>query len=65
MVHPRKISLAESLGSSRFFISKIFCIFHLDHLKGFGFGTVIDGAQGGSDTAKMFRRGISIGVNSS
>ena len=31
MVHPRKISLAEIWGSIRFFISKIFFVFHFDH----------------------------------
>ena len=64
MVHPRKISLAELWGSIRFFISKIFFIFHFDHFQDFGFGTIIDGAKGGSVRAKMFRWGILVGVNS-
>ena len=54
MVHPRKISLAEIWGSIRFFISKIFFVFHFDHFQDFGFGTIIDGAKGGSVTAKIF-----------
>ena len=54
MVHPRKILLAELWGSIRFFISKIFFIFHFDHFQDFGFGTIIDGAKGGSVTAKIF-----------
>ena len=31
MVHLRKISLAELWGSIKFFISKIFFVFHFDH----------------------------------
>ena len=54
MVHPRKILLAESWGSSRFFISKIFFIFHFDHFQDFRFGAIIDGAKGGSVIAKIF-----------
>ena len=54
MGHPRKISLAESWGSSRFFISKFFFVFHFDHFQDFGFETIIDGAKGGSVTAKTF-----------
>ena len=52
MVHPRKILLAEMWGSIRFFISEIFFVFHFDHFQDFGFETVIDGAKGGSVTAK-------------
>ena len=47
-----------------FFISKFFFIFHLDHFYGYGFGTIIDGAKGGSVTAKMFRWGILVGFSS-
>ena len=54
MVHPRKILFAESWGSSRFFISRIFSIFHLDHFYDFEFGTIIDGTKGGSVSAKIF-----------
>ena len=62
MVHPRKISLAELWGSIRFFISKIFFIFHFDHFQDFGFGSTIDGAKGGSVTAKNIYLGeISLG----
>ena len=53
MVHPRKFLLAESWGSSSFFISKIFFVFHFDHFLDLGFGTIIDGAQGGSVTMKI------------
>ena len=31
MVYSRKISLAESWGSSRFFITNVFSVFHFDH----------------------------------
>ena len=44
MVHPRKILLIESWGSHKIFNSTFF----------FGFGTIIDGAKGGSVTAKIF-----------
>ena len=54
MVHPRKILLAEIWGSIRFFISKIFFVFHFDHFQDFGFGTIIDGAKVGSVAAKIF-----------
>ena len=63
MGHPRKISLAESWGSSRFFISKFFFVFHFDHFLDFGFGTIIDGAKGGSVMAKLFRWVKLVGVN--
>ena len=53
MGHPRKKSLAESWGSSRFFIIKIFFVFHFDHFLDLGFGTIIDGAKGGSVTVKL------------
>ena len=54
MGHPRKILLAESWGSYRFFISKIFFVFDFDNFQDFGFGTIIGGAKGGSVIAKMF-----------
>ena len=50
MVHQRKIMLAEIWG--RFFISRIFFIFHFDHFQDFGFGTIIDDAKGGSVASK-------------
>ena len=53
MVHPRKISFAESWGSSRFSIRNFFSIFHLDHFQAFGFETIIDGAKGGSVMEKI------------
>ena len=54
MVHPRTFSPAEVRGSIRFFISKFFFVFHFDHFQDFGFGTIIDGAKGGSVTSKIF-----------
>ena len=52
MVHWRKILLVEIWGSIRFFISKMFFIFHFHHFQDFGFGTIIDSAKGGNVTAK-------------
>ena len=54
MVHPRKISLAELWGTIRLFISKIFFVFHFNDFQDFGFGTIIEGAKGGSVRAKTF-----------
>ena len=35
------------------FDSKIFFVFYFDHFEDFGFGTIIDGAKGGSVTVKI------------
>ena len=48
MEHPRKSLFAETWGNVRFFICKFFFVFHFDHFQGVGFGTIIDGANGGS-----------------
>ena len=54
----------RKLGISRFFISTFFLIFHFDHSQDFGFGTIIDGAKGGSITAKAFTWVKLVWVNS-
>ena len=55
MMHLRKISPAELWVRIRFSISNFFfSFFHFDHFQDFGFGTIIDGAKGGSVTAKIF-----------
>ena len=64
MVHLRKVSLAESWGSSRFFVSKISFIFHFNYFQAFGFETIIDGAKRGSVSAKIFRLLKLVEVNS-
>ena len=53
MVHPRKVSPAESWSSSRFFIINISKKIYFDHLWDHGFVTIIDGAKGGSVMAKI------------
>ena len=64
MGHPRKKSLAKSWGSSRFFITKFFFVFHFDHFLDLGCGTFIDGAQGGSVTVKILSLVKLLWVNS-
>ena len=64
MGHPRKKSLAKSWGSSRFFITKFFFVFHFDHFLDLGFRTIIDGAKGGSVMVKILSWTKLVCVNS-
>ena len=49
-----KFRLQKYGVASGFLLVNFFFIFHFDHFQDFGFGTIIDGAKGGSVTAKIF-----------